>query len=96
MMDAALAFARARSVDDMRQAHAGLGLPWVNTLAADRHGRVLYADVSVVPDVDAAQLERCAPSKPAAALRWPPGWWCSMARGPTAPGNKTAARPFRG
>jgi acyl-homoserine-lactone acylase len=60
MMDAALAFARARSVDDMRQAHAGLGLPWVNTLAADRHGRVLYADVSVVPDVDAAQLERCA------------------------------------
>ena len=73
MMDAALAFARARSVEDMRQAHAGLGLPWVNTLAADRHGRVLYADVSVVPDVDAAQLERCTPSKPAAALRMAAG-----------------------
>ena len=64
-----LDFARAKSVDDVHQAHAGLGLPWVNTLAADRHGRALYADVSVVPDVDAAQLARCAPSKPAAALR---------------------------
>lgn len=69
MMDAALAFARATTVDDMHQAHASLGLPWVNTLAADRQGRVMYADVSVVPDLDAAALERCAPSKPAAALR---------------------------
>nr|WP_240515560.1 penicillin acylase family protein [Acidovorax kalamii] len=69
MMDAALAFARATSVGEMHKAHASLGLPWVNTLAADRHGRVLYTDTSVVPDVDAAQLERCAPSKPAAALR---------------------------
>lgn len=69
MMDAALAFARAGSVEDLHKAHAGLGLPWVNTLAADRRGQVLYTDVSVVPNVDAAQLDRCAPSKPAAALR---------------------------
>lgn len=68
MLDAALSFASARNVDELRQAHAGLGLPWVNTLAADRQGQVLYADVSVVPDVDAAQLQRCAPSKSAAAL----------------------------
>ena len=47
--------------------------PWVNTIAADRHGNAMYADVSVVPDVDAAQLERCAPSTPAAALRGPAG-----------------------
>jgi acyl-homoserine-lactone acylase len=60
---------RARSVQEIRQAHANLGIPWVNTLAADRHGNAMYADVSVVPDVDAAQLERCAPSKAAAALR---------------------------
>lgn len=69
MMDAALAFAQARSVQDLHQAHARLGLPWVNTLAADRHGTAMYADVSVVPDMDAAQLARCAPSQPAAALR---------------------------
>lgn len=68
MMDAALAFARATRVDDLHRAHASLGLPWVNTLATDRQGRVMYADVSVVPDLDAADLERCAPGKPAAAL----------------------------
>lgn len=68
-LDAAMAFARAQSVQAIQNALAGLGLPWVNTLAADRSGQVMYADVSVVPDVDAAQLERCAPSKPAAALR---------------------------
>ncbi|GAA4421132.1 penicillin acylase family protein [Acidovorax lacteus] len=68
-VDAALALARARNVEELHRAHAGLGLPWVNTLGADRSGRVLYTDTSVVPDVDAAQLERCAPSAPAAALR---------------------------
>ncbi|WP_326541512.1 penicillin acylase family protein, partial [Pseudorhodoferax sp.] len=69
MMDTALAFARARSVQDLHKAQANLGMPWVNTLAADRSGTAMYADISVVPDMDAAQLERCAPSKPAAALR---------------------------
>jgi hypothetical protein len=55
-------------VQDVREAMKNIGTPWVNTLAADRNGNTLYADVSVVPDVDAAQLQRCAPSKPAAAL----------------------------
>lgn len=68
MMDTALAFARARTVQELHQAQANLGMPWVNTLAADRQGTAMYADVSVVPDVDAAQLARCAPGKPAAAL----------------------------
>ncbi len=63
-----LGFAAARSVNDMVQAMANLGIPWVNTIAADRDGRALYADVSNVPDVDQEQLNRCAPSKPAAAL----------------------------
>jgi acyl-homoserine-lactone acylase len=59
---------RAGSVADMRRALANLGTPWVNTIGADRHGRALYADASVVPDVDAAQLARCAPSQPARDL----------------------------
>ena len=67
--DTWLGFGRAHSVAEMRQAMANIGLPWINTIAADRAGNAMYADVSVVPDVDAAQLERCAPSKPAAALR---------------------------
>ncbi len=66
--DSSLGFARARNVQELRDAMKNIGTPWVNTLAADRHGNALYADVSVVPDVDAAQLQRCAPSKPAAAL----------------------------
>jgi acyl-homoserine-lactone acylase len=66
--DTWLGFAAAKSVNDMRDAMRNLGIPWVNTLAADRDGRAMYADVSAVPDVDAAQLARCAPGKPAAAL----------------------------
>ncbi|MFZ4479915.1 MAG: penicillin acylase family protein [Rhodoferax sp.] len=66
--DSSLGFARARNVQELREAMKNIGTPWVTTLAADRQGNVLFADVSVVPDVDAAQLQRCAPSKPAAAL----------------------------
>src|SRR3546814_16147986 len=35
-----------------------LGLPWVNTVAADRQGRALYMGVTVVPDVSAEQQDR--------------------------------------
>ena len=66
--DSSLGFGRARNVQELREAMRNIGTPWVNTLAADRFGNALYADVSVVPDVDAAHLQRCAPSKPAAAL----------------------------
>ncbi len=61
-------FNRATGVDDMKTTLANLGVPWVNTIAADRHGNALYADVSVVPDVDADHLKRCAPSDGAARL----------------------------
>jgi acyl-homoserine-lactone acylase len=67
-LDAWLAMDRATSVESLREAMSHQGIPWVNTLAADRDGRVLYADLSNVPDVTAADLQRCAPSAPAAAL----------------------------
>jgi acyl-homoserine-lactone acylase len=63
-----LAFAQSKSVADMQVGMGNLGLPWVNTIAVDRQGSSLYADLSVVPDVDAAHLVRCAPSRSAAAL----------------------------
>jgi acyl-homoserine-lactone acylase len=63
-----LAFAQAKNVSDMQAGMRNLGLPWVNTIAADRQGNAMYADMSVVPDVDTAHLARCAPSRPAAAL----------------------------
>jgi acyl-homoserine-lactone acylase len=71
--DSWLAFASASSVQELHQAHRNLGVPWVNTIAADRYGQAMYADVSVVPDVDAAMLAACAPSPQAAALRGPTG-----------------------
>lgn len=66
--DAWLNFATAKRVQDLQAAHRTLGIPWVNTIAADREGQAMYADVSVVPDVDAALLARCTPSPQAAGL----------------------------
>jgi acyl-homoserine-lactone acylase len=67
-MEIWLGLNRARSVSDIRDTLAELGVPWVNTIAADRHGAAMYADVSVVPDVDAEHLQRCVPSARAAGL----------------------------
>jgi acyl-homoserine-lactone acylase len=67
-MEIWLGFNRARSVADMRTTLGELGVPWVNTMAADRHGVAMYADVSVVPDIDAEHLRRCAPSEAASRL----------------------------
>jgi len=93
MLEAAMGLGRASSVRDMPKALSNLGTMWVNTLAADRQGNALYADASAVPDVDAAQLERCAPSKPATALRQAAGLVvldgsrsnCDWNRDPTSP-----------
>ena len=71
--DSWLGFAVATKVQDLHAAHANLGVPWVNTIAADRHGNAMYTDVSVVPDLDAAALAACMPSPQAAALRGPAG-----------------------
>ena len=67
-MEIWLGLNRDESVEDMRATLAELGVPWINTIAADRNGNAMYADVSVVPDVDAEHLRRCAPSDAAAAL----------------------------
>ena len=37
-----------------------LGIPWVNTIAVDRAGAVLHADVTAVPNVSAAKAKECA------------------------------------
>lgn len=63
-----IAMSKAQSVNDLRVALGKSGIPWVNTIAADRHGQAVYADLSVVPDVSVEQLQHCAPAKSAAAL----------------------------
>jgi acyl-homoserine-lactone acylase len=66
-----LKFAQAKSVDDMLAAmQTSQGVAWVNTIAADRHGKAMYADLSVVPNVDEALLKACANT---AVQRW--GQW---------------------
>lgn len=63
-----MAMAHARNVGELRTAMGNQGIPWINTLAADRDGNAMYADLSVVPDVSADMLKTCAPSPRAAAL----------------------------
>jgi acyl-homoserine-lactone acylase len=53
--------ARAHDVRSLLAAQdKGAGMPWVNTIAADRAGRVLYADHSVVPNVPDDLVQQCA------------------------------------
>ena len=66
--DSWMRMARAHNVAELRAAMGNQGIPWVNTIAADRDGNAMYADLSVVPDVSAELLKACAPSPAAAAL----------------------------
>ncbi|HEX8101069.1 MAG TPA: penicillin acylase family protein [Solirubrobacteraceae bacterium] len=36
------------------------GIPWVNTIAADRNGDALYADIGAVPGIDDAKIAACS------------------------------------
>ncbi|MFZ5847307.1 MAG: penicillin acylase family protein [Actinomycetota bacterium] len=52
--------AKAKNVRQLLAAQdRGAGMPWVNTIAADRAGNVLYADHSVVPNVPDDMAEAC-------------------------------------
>ncbi|MEX2468670.1 MAG: penicillin acylase family protein [Pseudohongiellaceae bacterium] len=55
----------ARNVHELRDALAAhQGAAFVNTIAADRDGGALYADMSAIPNVSAALIERCAADTP--------------------------------
>ena len=52
---------QATSVEDLvDRMQDTLGLGFVNTIATDRYGKALYADISTVPHVTQAQLEACS------------------------------------
>lgn len=60
---------QAKSVREAQTAiSTNLGIPWVNTIGADSAGEVMYADITTVPNVEAADITRCAPSPRAAGL----------------------------
>jgi acyl-homoserine-lactone acylase len=54
MLDQWIGLGSSASVQDMKASlDKVVGLPWVNTIAADRSGNTLFADASVVPRVGA-------------------------------------------
>lgn len=52
-------FGEAENIDDMLEATKTIGIPWVNTIAADRHGEALYGDISTVPHATNAKIDNC-------------------------------------
>jgi acyl-homoserine-lactone acylase len=60
-MDAWLGIGRARNVAEIEAAVSEtLGIPWVNTIAADRDGNALHADITTIPNVSAEFASACA------------------------------------
>ncbi|MFQ3237593.1 MAG: acyl-homoserine-lactone acylase [Paraglaciecola sp.] len=57
---------KATSTEDLLdRMKTTLGLPFVNTIAADRDGNALYADLSTVPHVTTAKFFSCMGNNPA-------------------------------
>jgi len=54
-----LNFGQAESLDDIIEATKAIGIPWVNTIAADRHGEGFYGDISVVPHATQEKIDNC-------------------------------------
>jgi hypothetical protein len=53
--------AKTRTVQELKAAQDRTGgIPWVNTMAADRDGNALYADSAVVPNVPNDLVQECA------------------------------------
>jgi len=63
LIDQALLNGKATSADSLRQNLATYNaMPWVNTMAADKNGKALYANYSVAANVSDAQLASCVNS----------------------------------
>ncbi|NQX93692.1 MAG: penicillin acylase family protein [Erythrobacter sp.] len=60
-MDAWLGIGMARNVGEIQKAISDtLGIPWVNTIAADRDGNALHADITAVPNVTKELIAACS------------------------------------
>ena len=56
-----LRIGEAKNVGEIKAAVSEtLGIPWVNTIAADRYGDALHADITAVPNVSAEKAKACA------------------------------------
>jgi acyl-homoserine-lactone acylase len=60
LLDQWLSVGRSQDVNDLKNnLESSLGLPWINTIAADQSGRAFYADLSVAPNLDKKQFQDC-------------------------------------
>ena len=50
---------QAKDLSEMKTALRDIGIPWVNTIAADRNGDAFYGDISAIPNVTLSQTESC-------------------------------------
>ncbi len=50
---------KATNLDEFKTALRDLGIPWVNTIAADRYGDAFYGDISATPHVTSTQYKNC-------------------------------------
>ncbi|MEH6910193.1 MAG: penicillin acylase family protein [Oceanicoccus sp.] len=50
---------KAKTVDDVEAAISHQGISFTNTIAADRDGHALYADISVTANIDKTILDNC-------------------------------------
>lgn len=55
-----LSIGRANTIEELVEATYELGIPWVNTIAADRDGNALYADIGAIPHVTSEKLAACS------------------------------------
>ena len=86
-VDTFFEMAKAHDVASLLAAQdRGAGMPWVNTIAADRAGHALYADHSVVPNVPDALVQRC---------QTPTGVATEPARRPARPRRHAGAERLR-
>jgi acyl-homoserine-lactone acylase len=61
LLDTWLGIATASNVAQIKNVvSTTLGIPWVNTIATDRNGNALLADITAVPNVSSALISACA------------------------------------
>ena len=60
-LDTWLAIGMAKTVGEIEAAVSEtLGIPWVNTIAADRDGNALHSDITAVPNTSAQFIAQCS------------------------------------
>jgi len=50
---------QAADLSEFKNALRPIGIPWVNTIAADRNGDAFYGDITAVPNVSVAKYNSC-------------------------------------